>query len=479
MPWKRWTVRDVRRIQDERVRAFIPEVYRYSPLYKRLWSEAGVDVDRIRSVADLRALPFSSKADICPTPDDPKKYMGVVLQPTPDELRRNMGMLAKLKLAGGALAGRDPKQAMLDRYLPIHIISTTGRSANSVPFLYTYDDMATLKLAGRRMFALIGLESTQDAILHAFPYAPHLAFWQVAFAGFEARLRILHTGGGKVMSTDTVLGLLEKTESTALVGTPGYVYHLALTASTRGIRLPKLRMCILGAEKVNEPFKAKLKELLAGCGAADVRVHSTYGLTEAKHAWMECADAPDSRYHLYPDLELFEVVNPETGEPVADGERGELVLTKLSGAGSVVVRYRTGDIVEGGIVVEPCPHCGRVTALLDKRIGRVSEIKKVKGALLDFNEIFGWFSARPEIVEWQLELGNKNDDPFEVDELRLKVVLRDGVNHDVFEQEINAAARDKFEVRFDRFYYYTHADLAELLGMDRLPKEARIVDKRG
>ncbi len=479
MTWPIWTVRDIKRIQDERVRAYLPDVYNYAPLYHRLWDEAGINIKRIRSVKDLQTLPFTSKSDIVPSQNEPRKHAEVVMQPTPEQIRKNTGAGEKLKLAGGALRGISPKQVMLDRYFPIHIISTTGRSANSVPFLYTYDDLEILKLAGRRLFALLDLDYSTDTVLNAFPYAPHLAFWQVAFAGFEARLRILHTGGGKVMGSDAVLGLLERTESSVLVGTPGYVYHLALLASAKGMKLPKLRGCVLGAEKVNEPFKRKLRTLWESCGASETHIHSTYGLTEAKHAWIECTDVPDSRYHLYPDLELFEVIDPNTLEVVNEGEKGELVLTKLAGAGSVVVRYRTGDIVEGGIIIDKCPHCGRVGALLDKRIGRVSDVKKVKGVLLDFNEMFGWFASKHDIIEWQLEIGNRNDDPFDIDELRLKVVLREGVSKAKFELTINEQARTSFEMKFDKFYYYTHEDLAEILGMDRLSKEARIVDKRG
>jgi len=480
MAWPRWTVKGVRRIQNDRIRSYLPDVYRYAPLYRKLWDDAGVDISKVRCVEDMRMLPFTSKSDIVPTPDDPERYKRIILQPSPDEIKRNMSTGEKIRLIGGKIfSGRSPQDVMFDRYYPIHIISTTGRSARAVPFLYTYDDLEILRLAGERMFSLAGLDPAVDTGVHAFPFAPHLAFWQVAMAGFESRLRIIHTGGGKVMGSDTILGLAARMRATFLVGTPGYIYHLANLAAHGGVELPNLRMCILGAEKVNEPFKAKLRSLFAACGARDLQVLSTYGLTEAKHAWIECTDAPDARYHLYPDFELIEVIDPETGENVAEGERGELVLTKLAGAGSVVVRYRTGDSVEGGIIIDKCPHCGRVGPLLDTRIGRESDIRKVKGVLLDFNTLFGWFAENDEIVEWQLEIGNRNDDPFEVDELRLKVALREGVDKSRFETVINDAARNDFEMKFDRFYYYTYADLAELLGMDKLPKEARIIDKRG
>ena len=466
-------------MQNDRVRAFLPEVFRYSPFYRRLWSEAGVDVSSIRGVEDFAKLPFSSKKDIVPEEDNPARYRDIILQPKPEEIKKNLTAGQKLKLLSGSVfGGKSPKAAMLDKYNPIHITSTTGRSARSVPFLYTNYDLQILKTAGARLFELAGLDPVEDSGVNAFPFAPHLAFWQVAFAGFEARIRMLHTGGGRVMGSAAILDVLERLKATFFVGTPGFVYHLAFSAAGQKRDMSALKTCILGAEKVNLPFKERLRSLWAECGAENVRVLSTYGLTEAKHAWLECADAPDSRYHLYPDFELFEVIDPESGEPVGEGKRGELVLTKLAGAGSIVVRYRTGDIVEGGIVIDECPHCGRVAPLLDTKIGRVSDVRKVKGVLLDFNELFGWFAARREIDEWQLEIGKVNDDPFQLDELRLKVALSDGVDKARFEKEIGEAARIAFEMKFDKFFYYTQSDLAEILGMDRLPKEARIVDKR-
>lgn len=477
--WPKWTIGDIRRVQDERVRRFLPEVYSYSPFYRQLWNDAGVDVSRIRSIEDLRKLPFTSKKDIVPTEENPARYRDIILQPKPEEIKKNLSTGQKLKLLSGSIfLGKNPKLAIIDKYNPIHITSTTGRSARAVPFLFTGADITILREAGARLLELAALDSLADSGINAFPFAPHLAFWQVAFAGFEARIRMLHTGGGRVMGSAAILDSLERLKATFFVGTPGYVYHILHMAAEQKRDLSSLRLCILGAEKANQPFKQKLKSLIAECGSENAKVLSTYGLTEAKHAWLECADAPDSRYHLYPDLELFEVVDPESGEPVPDGERGELVLTKLAGAGSVVVRYRTGDIVDGGIVVAECPHCGKVAPLMDTKIGRVSDVKKVKGVLLDFNEMFGWFAARGDIVEWQLEIGKVNDDPFQVDELRLKVALKEGVDKLRFEHQISEAARKEFEMKFDKFFYYTHEDLAEILGMDRLAKEARIVDKR-
>ena len=161
---------------------------------------------------------------------------------------------------------------------------------------------------------------------------------------------------------------------------------------------------------------------------------STYGFTEAKMAWCEClfpVDAEPSGYHLYPDLGIVEIVDPETGALKDDGEPGEIVFTSLDARGSCVLRYRTGDIVEGGVTYEPCPHCGRVMPRLVGRISRRSDVRemqldKIKGTLVDFNELEHVLDDMPRVGSWQIELRKANDDPLEVDELVLHISLADG-----------------------------------------------------
>ena len=106
----------------------------------------------------------------------------------------------------------------------------------------------------------------------------------------------------------------------------------------------------------------------------------TYGFTEAKLAWSECPfneDAGSAGYHIHPDLALVEIVDPETGEPRGEGEPGEIVFTPLDARGSVVLRYRTGDCIDGGLdATSPCPFCGRVVPRLVGRYLAHSEVRE-------------------------------------------------------------------------------------------------------
>src|SRR5690606_21182218 len=107
--------------------------------------------------------------------------------------------------------------------------------------------------------------------------------------------------------------------------------------------------------------RARLARLARELGAHDTHIISTYGFTEAKMAFPECpAGTEASGFHLSPDLALVELIEPRTGRPVGPGEAGEIVFTPLDARGTVVLRYRTGDIAEGGLSWERCPYCGRL-----------------------------------------------------------------------------------------------------------------------
>jgi phenylacetate-CoA ligase len=201
-------------------------------------------------------------------------------------------------------------------------------------------------------------------------------------------------------------------------------------------------------------------------------------MTEAKKAWLETADAPDSRYALYPDFEIVELVNPDTGEPVKEGEPGEIVLTHIAGSGSVVLRYRTGDRVKEGLIYDRCPHTGLILPLLGTTIYRVSEIKKVKGTLVDFNELFGYFNSQKEIAEWQLMIGKPEGNQFGNDTLRLKLALADDVDAEVLKQRIAGEFQRNTEVGLDSIEIFDRQTLRADLGMETQSKEKRIIDER-
>ena len=166
-----------------------------------------------------------------------------------------------------------------------------------------------------------------------------------------------------------------------------------------------------------------------------------------------------------------------------EGNPGELVFTPLDARGSVVLRYRTGDYIDGGLVYEPCPYCGRTAPRLVGRISRSSEVKsmqldKIKGTLVDFNQLEHVLDDAPNVGAWQLELRKLNDDPMELDELILHIRKNPGLSDDKVTRDLNSRCLERIEIRPNRIVFHDADEMTELLGIGRLLKEQKVVDNR-
>src|SRR5690606_22828639 len=115
---------------------------------------------------------------------------------------------------------------------------------------------------------------------------------------------------------------------------------------------------------------------------------------------------------------------------------------------------------------------------LGTSITRVSEIKKVKGTLVDFNELFNLFNAERDIIEWQLVVSKPEGNEFGQDQVQLLLALHDGCDEAQFEKQIQTKFRIQTEIGIDRINFYSHEELSSELGMETMSKEKRIVDKR-
>jgi phenylacetate-coenzyme A ligase PaaK-like adenylate-forming protein len=322
-------------------------------------------------------------------------------------------------------------------------------------------------------------------IVNMFPFAPHLAFWAATMAGFRTGRLMVPTGGGKVMGTGGNLRLITRIAPDTLIGTPGFVYHVLRQARSEGADLSSIKLVILGAEKVPAGLKSKMTDALGACGATEVVISGTYGFTEARMAFPECPTAPDvsSGYHTYPDLGLFEVVDPETGEQLGEGETGELVYSSLSGHGTTVFRYRTGDIAVGGILYEPCPHCGRSVPRISSELRRASErtsmsLTKVKGTLVDLSHIGTILSSHAELEEWQVVLSKRDNDPFGLDELTIRLTVRNGAQPERVEERLRSEIHEATEISPNYFEFHPLENMLALLGMETEMKEKRYLDER-
>ena len=482
-PWADWHAE-----RGARLHRFINEqLYPYSPFYRRLFDEHKVDPHSIRTVDDLRRIPFTTKHDIAPTADNPSRHLDIVLQPDMEKLRKYApkSRLAQLLLTRMVHDEETAREEVRREYGPVHVIFTTGRSAQPTQFVYSPLDFERLHVVGRRIAHVGGIDGEMRS-LNVFPFAPHLAFWQTYAVGQSGPSLFVHTGGGKVLGTSGNISALARMQPDVLIGIPGFVYHMLRQAASEGVKLTKLRKVALGGERVPLGLRSKLGELCAQMGAPDIRVQSVLGFTEARHCWAECVP-PDHEtsygFHTYPDLEIFECVNPDTDEPVGPGERGELVYTALDGRGSCVIRYKTGDIAESGITYDPCPGCGRIVPRVSSMLSRRSDVgefqlTKIRGTLVDLNNFLPVMSSIDEVIEWQVVVRKKDGEALGLDEIVLSIALRDGVDAEAVKRKIVAKLLAEMEVAPNVIEVLPLERLTENLGLDTQMKELRIRDLR-
>lgn len=470
------------RLQAEKLHRYLRDVVvPFSAHYREMFHRHGLRADSIRTVEDLEQIPFTSKADLVNDPEHPQRAKDFVLIPDQRELSRRPSIILR-----ALTQGREHVRRELEiEYRPIFMTSTTGRSADPIPFLYTSRDLDRLSVAGKRVMEIC--DAHRDfRLVNMFPYAPHLAFWLTHYASTEFGIFTVGTGGGKVMGTDGNLRMIQKIKPDVLIGMPTFVYHVLQCAVEDGLRCESLKRLVLGGEKAAEGIRRKLRNLAAKLGSPNIDVVATYGFTEAKMAWAECpfpVDESPSGYHLYPDMGIFEIVDPKTGIVVPEGEPGELVYTPLDARGSVVLRYRTGDIIDGGLVYNRCPHCGRTVPRLLGKISRNSEVKsmqidKLKGTLVDFNQLEHVLDDTQNVGAWQLEIRKCNDDPLELDELVLHVQKLNDVPEERLSRELNNRFLERTEIRPNRIVYHNVDEMRHLLGVGTQLKEQKVIDRR-
>jgi len=480
------SAKDQKDQQGRKLSAFINQyLYPFSPYYRKLLDKNGIDPLSIRTLDDLQRLPLTSKSDFLEE-REPERFKQFVLRPDQQGIRAHWPLHKQIGLAVQRLFnGPDAcRERLGHEFRPSFMTFTTGTTQNPVPYLYTSYDINNLRVAGSRMIDLFGIKSDEH-LVNMFPYAPHLAFWQVVFGGINSSVLILSTGGGKVLGTDGNITSILKLRPAVIVGVPGYVYHVLREARERGCRFEFVKKVVLGANAVSAEYKMKVASMLKGMGAGDVHVLGTYGFTEARTAWGECPtdNNASSGYHLYPDKEIFEVIDPQTGQVQKEGQSGELVYTSIDARGSAVLRYRTGDYAEGGIVYEPCPHCGRTVPRISSEISRLSDqkdlsITKIKGSLVNFDNFRAVLSGFEDVEEWQIEVRKKNDDPHEIDWLVLYCSAREGAKQDQLKDQINRAILQKTEVSANEIHFLSLNDLIKRVELESANKAKRIIDLR-
>ncbi len=347
-------------LQLERMKETLVNCYESIDFYKKSFDEAGFDPYSVESLADIQKAPFTTKQDM--------------RDAYPYELF--------------AVPRSEVKE--------IHMSSgTTGVATVSG---YTDND---IKYWGDCFGRGIGYaHGDVDDVVHVcYGYGLFTGGLGAHYGGLAVGAETIPMSAG---NTKRQIKVLQTMGSSILCCTPSYAMHIADTAIEMGLDPKKdftLKAGIHGAEAFSDQFRKNLEDKLG------YKVYDVYGLTEVMGPGvaMECDE--QNGLHVAEDHFFVEILDPETHEPVPDGEWGELVITTLTKEASPVVRYRTRDITR--IMPGECA-CGVTHRRIDRLHGRTDDMFKVRGVQVFPSQIENVCAAFPEIADWyQIELSRE------------------------------------------------------------------------
>ncbi|SDF57192.1 phenylacetate--CoA ligase family protein [Desulfovibrio legallii] len=318
-------------LQLRRLRNLCARVYATVPFYAKRFAEVGVTPDDIKTLDDVRRLPFTEKQDL-----------------------RNhypFGLFAVPR----------------DHIVRLH--ASSGTTGKAVVVGYTARDLETWAGLMARSMAAAGVNST-DVVHVAYGYGLFTGGLGAHYGAERLGATVVPASGG---ATRRQASLLRDFGSTVLCATPSYGLHLWEAAREVGVdfrELP-LRVGIFGAEPWSEAMRRDIEEKM-GIDAMNI-----YGLSEVMGPGvaMECREAKCGM-HLWEDHILPEIIDPVTGESLPPGEVGELVLTTLTKEGIPLVRYRTRDLTS--LDYTPCV-CGRTHVRISRLQGRSDDMLIIRG----------------------------------------------------------------------------------------------------
>lgn len=321
---------ELEKLQLERLKVKVREVYDKVPFYRRAFKEKGVTPDDIKTLADLTKLPFTSKLDF----RDNYPY-GLTAVP-------------------------------MEQVIRIH--SSSGTTGKPIIAPYTQHDIDTWAEIMARTLATAG--TTKDDVLqNAYGYGLFTGGLGFHYGAERLGALAIPTSTG---NTKRQILLLQDLGTTVITCTPSYAFTLHETARDMGIDLrdTKLRLGIHGAEPWSEQMRRDIEERL-GITAINV-----YGLTEVIGPGVSVECPHKCGMHIAEDHFLVETIDPESGEQLPYGQEGELVITTLTKEAQPVIRFRSRDIIS--LNPEPC-QCGRTMARMSRVAGRSDDMLIVRG----------------------------------------------------------------------------------------------------
>ena len=321
---------EMRRLQSERLVKMVKHVYEDSTYYRKRMDECGVKPEDIRSIDDITKLPFTTKQDL----RDNYPY-GLQAAP-PSEI--------------------------------VRVHASSGTTGKPIVAGYTREDLEMWSEVTARSLMAAGVTS-KDIMQVSYGYGLFTGGLGAHDGGTLIGASIVPTGSG---NTEKQITLMHDFGSTVLACTPSYALYLAETIAKSGLDINdfKLRVGVFGAEPWTNSMRKEIEEKL------HLKAYDIYGLTEMCGPGVGCECECQCGTHLWEDHFYPEIIDPVTLQPVAPGEKGELVFTNLTKWGMPMIRYRTRDLTS--LIYEKC-ECGRTAVRMNKILGRSDDMLIIRG----------------------------------------------------------------------------------------------------
>ncbi len=419
-------VEELRKLQYRSFKNLINNLYSFNQFYHDRMRKEGVHPDDFRSLDDVRRLPFMYKEDL--RENYPTKMFNV---PNTEIVRFH---------------------------------ASSGTSGKPTVMGYTQNDLSYWTEALARSLTSIGIGS-QDILQVSYGYGLFTGGLGLHYGAEKVGASVVPTSTG---NTERQLELMQDLGVTVIACTPSYMIHMNDVAAKMGIDFRRdtcLKKAILGAEPWTESMRAKMEESMG------IRAYDIYGTSEqAGPMFTECEER--NGIHIGGDIMYVEVVDPDTGEPLEDGQRGEMVVTMLKKEALPIVRFRVKDITT--ILEGNCP-CGRTSPRISRITGRTDDMLIIRGINVFPSQIEYTLMRIPQIGDqYMIEVTRDGA----LDNITIKVEIKPEVFSDKVEDMIMLRAHIESELK----KYLNIGATVELKAPGELPrfegKAKRVIDKR-
>jgi len=368
--------KELEQIQLKRLKETVARIYEKVPAYRDKMMEAGIKPEDIKSLEDLKRLPFTNKKD----------------------LRDNypFGLFTV------------PKKEL------VRIHASSGTTGKPTVVGYTKNDLKTWTECVSRIAALGGA-TEEDVAQICFGYGMFTGALGLHYGRENLGATVCPTSSG---NTQKQIMYMKDFETTLLVATPSYALHIAEVARQMGLdpaKDLKVRIGLFGGEGMTEPMRQEMYKLWG----PDMKVTQNYGMSELIGPGVsgECLEL--CGMHINEDHFIPEIIDPETGEVLPPGSKGELVITCITKEALPLIRYRTKDISR--LMYEPCK-CGRTTVRMENLSGRSDDMLIIRGVNVFPSQIEEVLLKVPEIgAHYEILVDRKNH----LDCMEIKVELAD------------------------------------------------------